>query len=210
MKHLRKSRAIKRSSTVGAAGDLPGGSGTDSDADSDDSLCSRFSFADKGAFSGDKSSTRDRKFFLRFLRELLVTLRHLESSQHHTGKGVKKTDAYKTEKMDSSDRQCIVKGCSTKHLNKRGQAVNTLALCNIFKGLSLKDKVDYMKVGKCCFTCTTPGHVSKACKSTSTCQAKGTDNKICGSKAHHTLLHREVVAGGAKQAAKGKIKAYSN
>ena len=87
LKYLRKSRAIKRSSTVGASGDLPGGSGTDSDADSDDSLCSRFSFADKGAFSGDKSSTRDRKFFLRFLRELLVTLRHLESSQHHTGKG---------------------------------------------------------------------------------------------------------------------------
>ena len=77
MKHLHKSRAIKRSSTVAAAADLPGGSGSDSDADSDDSLCSRFSFADKGAFSGDKSSTRDRKFFLRFLRELLVTLRHL-------------------------------------------------------------------------------------------------------------------------------------
>ena len=111
--------------------------------------------------------------------------------------------------MDTSDRICIVKGCSTKHLNKRGQAVNTLALCNIFKGLNLKDKLDYMKVGKCCYTCTTPGHNSKACKSTSTCQAKGTDNKICGSKAHHTLLHREVVAGGAKQAAKGKIEAYS-
>ena len=147
---------------------------------------------------------------MRFLRELLVTLRHLESSQHHTGKGsAKKTDAYKTEKMDSSDRQCIVKGCSTKHLNKRGQAVNTLALCNIFKGLNLKDKLDYMKVGKCCYTCTTPGHNSKACKSTSTCQAKGTDNKICGSKSHHTLLHREVISGGAKQAAKGKSEAYS-
>ena len=55
--HLRKSRAIKKSNTVGASGDLLGGSGSDSDGDSDDSLCSRFSFADKGAFSGDTSST---------------------------------------------------------------------------------------------------------------------------------------------------------
>merc|ERR1712030_169247 len=114
-------------SSESVAGDLPGGSGTDSDADSDDSLCSKFSFVDKGAFSGDKSSTRDRKFFLRFLRELLVTLRNLESAQHHTGKGVNKTASYKTDKLDSSDRQCIIKGCSTKNLNKRGQAVNTLA-----------------------------------------------------------------------------------
>ena len=65
LKYLRKSRAIKKSSTAGASsGDLLGGSGSDSDSDSDGSLCSRFSFADKGVFSGDKSSTRDRKFFL--------------------------------------------------------------------------------------------------------------------------------------------------
>ena len=116
-----------------------GGSGSDSDSDSDGSLCSRFSFADKGVFSGDKSSTRDRKFFLRFIRELLVTLRHLDCSQHHTAKSNgKKSDAYKTDKVETSDRTCIVKGCSTKHLNKRGQAVNTLALCNIFKNLSMK------------------------------------------------------------------------
>merc|ERR1711888_411661 len=202
LRHLRKSRGIKRSSTVGAAGDLTGGSGSDSDGDSDDSLCSKFSFADKGAFSGDKSSTRDRKFFLRFLKELLVTLRHLESAQHHTGKGVKKTASYKTDNLEGSDRTCIVKGCSTKHLNKRGQAVNTLALCGIFKGLSFKDKIEYMKVGRCCYTCTTPGHQSKACKSNLTCQAKGTDGKVCCSKTHHTLLHKEAAAGGAKQAAK--------
>ena len=66
-----------------------------------------------------------------------------------------------------------------------------------------------MKVGKCYYTCTTPGHNSKSCKSTSTCQAKGADNKVCGSKSHHTLLHREVTSGGAKQAAKGKCEAYS-
>ena len=174
--------------------DLPGGSGSESDGDSDDSLCSRFSFADKAAFSGDKSSTRDRKFFIRFLRELLVTLRHLESSQHHTGKGSKKTDSYKTDNVNS-DRTCIVKGCSTKHVNKRGQAVNTLSLCGIFKGLSLDRKLEYMKIGKNCFTCTTPGHQSKACKSTFTCQFKGTDGKVCGSKGHHRLLHKET--GGA-------------
>ena len=67
-----------------------------------------------------------------------------------------------------------------------------------------------MKVGKCCFTCTTPGHQSKACKSSFTCQVKGTDGKVCGSKAHHTLLHKEAGgAQGTKQATKGgKTEAY--
>ena len=115
-----------------------GGSESDSDGDSDGSMCSKFSFADRGAFLGDKSSTRDRKFFLRFLKDLLVTLRHLESAQHHTNKGSsKKTSAYKTEGLDDGDRTCPIKGCSTKHLNKRGQPVTTFAL---FKGLSYKEK----------------------------------------------------------------------
>ena len=113
---------------------------------------------------------------MRFIRELLLTLRHLESSQHHTAKGlVKKSDAYKTEKVDTSDRTCIVKGCSTKHLNKRGEAVNTLALCNIFKNLNLKEKLELMKTGRCCYSCVTPGHNSQSCKSTNTCQAKGAE-----------------------------------
>ena len=158
VRHLRKSKAAKRSSTLGAGGDLVGGSGSDSDGDSDDSMCSKFSFADRGAFVGDKSSNRDRKFFLRFLKDLLTTLRHLESAQHHTSKGSsKQTSNFKTEGLDG-DRTCIIKGCSTKHLNKRGLPVNTLALCNLFKGLSYKDKCDYMQKGKCCRTCTTPGH----------------------------------------------------
>merc|ERR1711888_100865 len=132
----------------------------DSDGDSDDSMCSKFSFADRGAFVGDKSSNRDRKFFLRFLKDLLTTVRHLESAQHHTNKGSsKQTSNFKTEGVDG-DRTCIIKGCSIKHLNKRGTPVNTLALCNIFKQLSFKDKCDYMQKGKCCRTCTTPGHFS--------------------------------------------------
>merc|ERR1712208_188588 len=45
LRHLRKSKAVKRSSTVGAGGVLMGGSGSESDGDSDDSLCSKFSFA---------------------------------------------------------------------------------------------------------------------------------------------------------------------
>merc|ERR1711888_245674 len=181
----------------------------DSDGDSDDSMCSKFSFADRGAFVGDKSSTRDRRFFLRFLKDLLTTLRHLESAQHHTNQGSsKKTSNYKTEGLENGDRTCIIKGCSTKHLNKRGQPLGTLALCGLFKGLSYKDKCDYMKQGKCCYTCTTPGHQSKSCKSTLTCQAKGADGKVCNSKDHHTLLHKDVVAGGAKPAKNGKTDSY--
>ena len=53
LRHLRKSKAAKRSSTMGAGGDLMDGSGSDSDGDSDGSMCSKFSFADRGAFSGD-------------------------------------------------------------------------------------------------------------------------------------------------------------
>ena len=85
-----------------------------------------------------------------------MTLCHLESSQHHSTKnsGGKKTESYSTEKVDSSDRSCKVPGCSTKHQNKSGQNVNTLALCNDFKGLSMKDKLGLMKSGKCCYTFT--------------------------------------------------------
>ena len=209
LRHLRKSKAVKRSSTVGAGGDLMDGSGSDSDGDSDGSMCSKFSFADRGAFSGDKSSTRDRKFFLRFLKDLLTTLRHLQSAQHHTGKdSSKKTSNYRTEGIDTGDRTCIIKGCSTKHLNKHGKPVNTLALCNLFKALSYKEKCDYIKLGKCCFSCTTAGHVSKSCKSSLTCQAKGTDGKICNSKNHHTTLHKDVEAGGAKPTKTGKTNTH--
>ena len=100
-------------------------------------------------------------------------------------------------------------GCSTKHLNKRGQVVNTLALCNIFKNLNMKDKLELMKTGRCCYTCTTPGHNSKSCKSINTCQAKSAEGKVCRSKSHHTLLHRDVTPGGTKQAAMGKSDSYS-
>ena len=65
VRHLRKEKAAKRSSTLG--GDLVGASDdADSDADSDDSMDSKFSFADRCAFVGDKASTRDRRFFLKF------------------------------------------------------------------------------------------------------------------------------------------------
>ena len=143
VRHLRRSKAAKRSSTLGVGGDLVGGSGSDSDADSDDSMDSKFSFADPGAFVGDKASNRDRKFFLKFCKDLLTTLRHLESAQHHTGssKGSSKTSNFKTEGING-DRTCIIKGCNIKHVNRRGQPVNTLSLCNIFKSLSLKDKND--------------------------------------------------------------------
>ena len=73
----------------------------------------------------------------------------------------------------------------------------------------MKDKFELMKTGCCCYTCTTPGHTSKTCKSTNTCQAKGAEGKVCGSKSHHTLLHRDVTPGGTKQPAKGKSDAYS-
>ena len=41
-------------SFVGSIGNLMDGSGSDSDGDSDGSMCSKFSFADRGAFSGDR------------------------------------------------------------------------------------------------------------------------------------------------------------
>ena len=110
----------------------------------------------------------------------------------------------KTEGLDDGDRTCPVKGCSTKHLNKRGQPVTTLALCNLFKGLSYKEKCEYIKLAKCCFSCTTAGHVSKSCKSKLTCQVKGKDGKVCNSKNHHTTLHKDAEAGGAKPTKNGK------
>jgi len=116
VRHIRKEKAAKRSSTLG--GDAVGASDDDSDAESDDSMDSKFSFADRGAFVGDKASTRDRRFFLKFCKNLLTTLRHLESAQHiqNSVKGGSKTTNFNTEGV-SSDRTCIIKGCKITHLN---------------------------------------------------------------------------------------------
>merc|ERR1711888_196257 len=208
VRHIRKEKAAKRSSTLG--GDPVGASDDDSDADSDDSMDSKFSFADRGAFVGDKASTRDRRFFLKFCKNLLTTLRHLESAQHiqHSVKGGSKTSSFST-KGTEGDRTCIVKGCKIEHLNKRGKPVNTLSLCNIFKGLSFKEKCDYLTKGKASRSCTTPGHIAKNCKGSSTCQAKLQDGSICDKKEDHTLLHPPDSTGGAKTSKKsGKSDSY--
>merc|ERR1712030_68917 len=114
-----------------------------------------------------------------------------------SSKGSSKTSNFKTEGING-DRTCIIKGCNIKHVNRRGQPVNTLSLCNIFKSLSLKDKNDYLNKGKACRTCTTPGHISKNCKSSNTCQFKLPDGKLCNSKDHHTLLHPDGTTSGQK------------
>ena len=207
VRHLRKSKSAKRSSTLGVGLDVLGASGDDdSDVDSDDSLDSKFSFADPGAFVGDKASNRDRKFFLKFCKNLLTTLRHLESAQHHTGggKGSCKSSSFKTDGVETGDRTCIIKGCKIRHVNKHGKPVNTLSLCNLFKNLTLKERCDYVNKGKACRTCTTPGHQSKSCKSTNTCQAKLPDGSICNKKEHHTLLHPDGTTGGGNPKKAGK------
>ena len=123
-------------------------------------------------------------------------------------KGGSKTSSFSTEGV-SSDRTCIIKGCKITHLNKRGKAVNTLSLCNSFKNLSFKEKCDYLTKGKACRSCTTPGHISKNCKGSSTCQAKLSDGSICNTKEHHTLLHPPDSTGGAKTSKKsGKSESY--
>lgn len=58
---------------------------------------------------------------------------------------------------------------------------HTIEVCPRFKGLSSKEKVDFVKRKGLCFGCLKGGHLSKECRSKSTCQE-------CRGR-HPTLLH---------------------
>ena len=93
------------------------------------------------------------KLIFTFIREVLSTIRELESSEalftedtpHEKPKpshprARPRTEAYAADSSDTppaSPRPCLTPGCKEQHKNIRGNPSNSLTLCSVFLNLSL-------------------------------------------------------------------------
>ena len=116
------------------------------DSDSDDD---KFFFASASEFkTNDRTSHMDRKIFITFIRDILSTIKELESSEalftedtsHEKPKpnnprARPRTETYAADSSDTPPpfpRPCLTPGCKEQHKNIQGNPSNSLTLCSVF------------------------------------------------------------------------------
>ena len=151
----------------------------------------------------DPNSKRDRRFFSRFIEEVLSSIRSWESTQLHykdnsklnkpPKKDLPATINFNTE--TSPGNNCILSSCGKSHKNKQGKPTRSLMHCSYFANLKLHEKNKLIKEAAMCTKCLNLGNRQKSSISCTTCR----------SNTHHALVCRN---GGknTKEEAKPKPK----
>ena len=116
---------------IHAAAAAERGLSDEEDVSDDDSVVThdtvKWSFCTRSEFvTNDVSSTRERRFFFRFIKDIMTTLRHIESSDYYQGNHKENTNNFKT---DTENRKCLVPECNQTHKNKANKSSQNLGLC---------------------------------------------------------------------------------
>ena len=160
--------------------DLSDGESDDDDSTSVFSLCTR---AREGVNEGQDVKSY-RKFFFSYLNDTLALMRTIESMNFASGNSKEKstTQSNNTETNPTSAK-CLMKGCNKTHQVPRSKKpTQSLAFCDAFKKLDIKQRKAKQKELSACVKCLQPGHELKTCK---------LDNlkcRVCDSPSHATLL----------------------
>ena len=182
---------------------------SDGDAEDSDDDTELFSMVEHPKASDtDPNSKRHRRFFYKFLEEVLSSIRSWESNILHYseiskgGKPGKKSEnlpATISFNTMAEGNSCVLSSCGKVHKTKQGKLSRSLIHCGYFANLKLHDKNRLIKSAVVCTKCLITGHKQKECKSNITCST-------CNSTTHHALVCRNGANNGGKEEQKIKIK----
>ena len=114
-------------------------------------------------------------------------MRTIESMNHASSSGEDKssTQNNNTETQPNSS-QCLIEGCGKIHrAAKSKKTTQSLAFCDVFKKMNIKQRAALAKKLSACNRCLQPGHGVKTCK------LENLKCRTCEGNGHATLLCRK-------------------
>ena len=79
--------------------------------------------------------------------------------------GIDKSTTHNNNTETKPDSLCLMEGCGKIHRSARSKkATQSLAFCDLFKGMNLKQRTAVAKKLSACKRCLQPGHGIKTCK----------------------------------------------
>ena len=164
--------------------------------------------------TASKSDPVDFKEIKKFMKERLVTLEAIPAIKPHfqAGKDQRKDKSQGNKASNntiisakvhnvnnpptSTLNQSNKPTCSNNKLNDERACSycskpHAIAYCNNFKGISVKERLEFVQSSSLCFNCLGK-HQVKECRSLKTCV-------VCNSK-HHTLLHDVLQSSNSSSA----------
>ena len=138
-----------------------------SDDESDDDSTSVFSLCTraKDGINEDKEVKSYRKFFFGYINECLALMRTIESMNYASTGGKDKSTTHNNNTETKPDGLCLMEGCGKIHRSARSKkATQSLAFCDVFKGMNLKQRTAVAKKLSACNWCLQPGHGIKTVK----------------------------------------------